>query len=135
MKSFLFKPDMVRAILTGRKTQTRRLHAKPRFRVGERAYVKEPWRDGDPLPRWRSPLFMPERAARIFLELTAVRVQRLQDISETDAINEGVKQTDLYEPTELFAFLWDSINGPPNDWNSNPAVVAYTFKVVTDGTD
>jgi hypothetical protein len=45
------------------------------------------WRNG----KWKSPLFMPEKSARLFIEITNVRVEKLQDISEQDAITEGVQ--------------------------------------------
>ena len=44
MKGILFKPDMIKAIVEGRKTVTRRLGDKPRYKVGEIVYIKEVWR-------------------------------------------------------------------------------------------
>ena len=85
---------------------------------------------------------MPYYASRILLEITDVRVERLQDISEADAKAEGVKRAILgvnggifgqqigQEPKpyrQPFAVLWQSINGPES-WNENPFVWAINFK-------
>jgi hypothetical protein len=138
-RPILFSGEMVRAILAGRKTQTRRV-MKPGpppeegvFRYGsgwrysgvdydddvvvescpygvpgDRLWVRETWKENQPPsgwiyratdessldPRderpWQPSIFMPRRASRITLELTEVRVQRLQEISEEDARAEGV---------------------------------------------
>lgn len=92
-----------------------------------------------------SPLFMPAWAARYFIRLTAVRVQRLWEISEFDCIAEGAPCIDNedYDPDEPgddpeqscragFADLWRRINGPES-WNENPWVWAMSFKVVSSG--
>lgn len=204
----VFTGPMPRAILEGRKTQTRRLvmpGACP-YVIGRRLWVRETWRivgwdfedgeltiayrdgtelwvaipeDGDPYgerfqhyalqccddcekaglcsdddgyyrftddscpTRWRSPRFMPRWASRITLEVTDVRVQRLQDISEADAVAEGCdgKCPVGYVPvhqdrpfTYQFAQLWDSINAKRAPWESNPPVWAVTFKrILTPG--
>lgn len=142
-------------------------------RVGDRLWVREAWRaplayeltpprdipPGTPLlykadgsgslapcgsGRYRPPVFMPRWASRILLEITAVRVERLQDISEEDARAEGVD----YDPGEggtfhvtglgcasdsaagSFRRLWESINGP-DAWDANPWVWVIEFKRVT----
>lgn len=83
---------------------------------------------------WSSPLFMPRWASRITLELTDVRVQRLHDITEQDAIAEGcVTRTYRdgrgFEPARLdYERLWDSINGKKHPWMSNPFCWALTFR-------
>ncbi|MDR8014069.1 hypothetical protein [Ectopseudomonas guguanensis] len=77
------------------------------------------------------------RYSRILLEITAVRVERLQDITEQQALAEGVASCaqDLdpdgngYSPGELFSILWSSINGT-DSWNSNPWVWVVDFKRV-----
>lgn len=93
---------------------------------------------------WRPSIHMPRWASRILLEITGVRVERLQDISEEDAINEGVKslpgghwkcyQSDYGEssPTAIgsFSTLWNSINGE-DAWYKNPWVWVIEFKLVT----
>jgi hypothetical protein len=88
--------------------------------------------------------FMPRWASRLTLTVTDVRGERLQDISETDAIAEGLapapmandmrwKITEdgawLYDdPVKAYSSLWDSINGL-GAWDANPWIVAVTFTV------
>lgn len=94
---------------------------------------------------WTSPMFMPRSLSRITLELTDVRVERLQDISEADALAEGV--TPKWEPgcsgrlmeaiggfsfrpaASAYADLWEQINGA-GSWDANPWVWALSFKRV-----
>ncbi len=98
--------------------------------------------------RWTSPIFMPRWASRITLEITEVRVERVQDISEADAQAEGCSRPVLYDPSEAMGFkvhpmtgnyadayaaLWESINGK-GSWADNPWCWALTFKVVTNGS-
>ncbi|AGE26933.1 hypothetical protein H045_14340 [Pseudomonas poae RE*1-1-14] len=83
---------------------------------------------------------MPRWASRILLEITHVRVERLQDISNEQALAEGVKsaESDIdpdgndYSPCELFGGLWTMINGM-DSWNANPWVWVIEFKQVTQG--
>lgn len=85
----------------------------------------------------RPSIFMPRWASRITLEIESVRVERLQDISEEDAIAEGCK--DWMEPWRpgslsarvLYSKLWESINGP-GSWAKNPWVWALNFKRVEE---
>lgn len=95
---------------------------------------------------WKPSIFMPKEAARIFLKVTNVRVERLQDISEVDAIAEGVIQHSDYGSTGYihygrreealtdidavwsFQTLWDSINAKKHPWESNPWVWVYDFE-------
>jgi hypothetical protein len=76
---------------------------------------------------------MPRWASRILLEITDVRVQRLQEISEGDARAEGAIGAlndsigDNWCACEAFAALWESINGP-GSWHANPWVWAITFQ-------
>lgn len=89
------------------------------------------------LARWRPSIHMPRWAARILLEITAVRVERLQDISEGQAEAEGVRacEHDLdpdgngYSATELFSILWSSLYGI-DSYNANPWVWVFEFKRV-----
>ena len=92
-------------------------------------------------------MFMPKRYCRIRLRLEQVRWQRLNDITEDDAIAEGIghgfqmnsgwpdyqhiKENNVCTRTQdcarmSFATLWDSIND--RDWESNPWVLVYTFR-------
>jgi len=94
--------------------------------------------------KWTPSIFMPRWASRITLEVTDVRVQRLQDISEEDAIAEGViaindPEGDCWTDGKyLTAFqkLWGEINGFAGEpkarasWDSNPFVWCISFKVV-----
>ncbi len=210
-RPILFSGPMVRAILEGRKTQTRRILKHPKHNPkslnfaglcpygppGDRLWVREtfciedgageyplsdssypkdgrpvqqeddegawavPWyraTDGEPhittedqpsdddRTRWKPSIFMPRWASRTLLEVTEVRVQRLQDVSEEDAAQEGVERYKdgswhIYTSTKSFGTdsakrsletLWDSINGkrPGCDWQSNPWVWAVSFKGV-----
>ncbi len=81
--------------------------------------------------RWRPSIHMPRWASRLTLEITGVRVQRLQDITEEDAIAEGVRLApDQFAPSAVsaFAFLWDEINADRAPWASNPWVWAISFR-------
>lgn len=80
--------------------------------------------DGIP---WKPSIHMPRWASRITLEITEIRVQRLQEISEEDAIAEGIGHCDVDAAIADYASLWDRINGP-GAWESNPWVWAITFK-------
>lgn len=79
---------------------------------------------------WRPSIHMPRWASRITLEVTGVRVERVQDISHRDALAEGVEY-DLSKPDgsplARFKKLWDKINGP-GSWESNPWVWVISFK-------
>jgi hypothetical protein len=211
-RPLIFTADSVRAILEGRKTQTRRvaklllpgdknfIHAAnseewatkraeqcPYGVPGDRLWVREgyamqcnveddepPYSDGRPVKRWddgeigsgwlqphyratdptpdlscehkrceqtdnlcrnpwNSPLLMPRWASRITLETTALRVQRVQEISNEDAFAEGCDFRIAKTPNHAnaFAILWDSINAKRGySWESNPWVWALTFKRV-----
>lgn len=208
----LFIAPMVRAILDGRKTQTRRImKPQPQFLTGrgnriyancdfkkswedipgtgegsglqdcpfgavsDRLWVRETWRpkthnfptgwkyeyrataEQDLTPTdgsWKPSIFMPRDACRIRLEITDIRVERLNDISEADAISEGIESfrpvpgdgfpETLYKrysnvggrpgdwithPELSFRSLWEKINGPVS-WAQNPYVWVVKFKVV-----
>jgi hypothetical protein len=155
-RGILFSAPMVRAILEGRKTQTRRVvknqvrrdgYTCPYGKPGDVLWVRETWcgdrfngvgyraTDAQSGP-WKPSIFMPRWASRITLEITDVQVERVHDINECDIVAEGIPfPTDRYVSYEelLAAFrdLWDSINGKTYPWASNPWVWALTFKVMT----
>lgn len=215
-RGMIFNSEMVRAILDGRKTQTRRpvkfpVHDKnlgcelagnelagelsagnylnSAFgKPGDRIWVRETWqaihdycdenghvderRYARSIPRhrgnywhpvyeeawgnesredrefpWRPSIHMPRWASRILLEITDVRVERLNAISEEDARAEGIIDggcLNCGEPepcgcanpepdaTDAFAYLWQSIYGQEN-WNANPWVWVIEFKCVEGG--
>jgi len=174
-RPILFSAPMVRAILDGRKTQTRRV-VKPQPQVttptdaswhdakrdmwrnlsqfardccpygvvGDRLAVRETWQEvGDAfyyratdeqrhasiLGEWKPSIHMPRKACRITLEITGVRVERLNEISVVDCHAEGIAPTWEGEfETEAFERLWDSINGKKHPWSSNPWVWVLEFK-------
>ena len=202
-RPILFSDPMVRAILDGTKTQTRRVvkYAAPDLidadgwplrdcsiegagevragcpygMLGDRLWVREAhaailhqfhgtwietdyratykhgYRLGDSMgikKRWRPSIHMPRHASRIDLEVTDVRVERLQDISEADALAEGVFSKIGSSPIGdevatatggelIYAFptqareeyrrLWELINGA-GSWSSNPWVWVTEFK-------
>lgn len=193
-RPILFSAPMVRAILAGTKTQTRRSVKPPRgYRwldlavgtmvndgghkkhisdlrspygePGDRLWVRETWaygthamnakRDEDGpfvyaadnygtqgrlCDRWRPSIHMPRAASRITLEITGVRVERLQDISEADARAEGIGRYDngtfglddpaaCMGPSAAVAYmrLWNHINGP-DSWGANPWVWCLEFR-------
>ncbi|TWD58146.1 hypothetical protein FB480_101901 [Agrobacterium vitis] len=92
-------------------------------------------------PPWRSSIFMPRWASRLTLIVTDVRVERLQSISEADAVAEGCQPDDeslnpnhIGPARSIYEQLWDDINGP-GAWESNPWVAAYTFRVIQSNID
>ena len=91
---------------------------------------------------WKPSIHMPRWASRFTLEVTSVRVERLQDISEADAKSEGIEwafgqwknYTDpavvCQKPVSSYRTLWESINGP-GSWDANPWVWVVEFRRVT----
>lgn len=212
-KGMIFTSESVRAIIAGRKTQTRRIMVGsncPHGESGDRIWVKETfcspsmnivgysadsecgaWNGSDDRfwihhgyiigapgyaaktatvkagacrtfglsaygGKWRSPRFMPRWASRITLEIVEVRVQRVQEISVSDAISEGITaayccslenaphvhkdplrccradcccgSVPLNRPQMEYRELWDEVNGKRATWDSNPLVRAITFR-------
>jgi hypothetical protein len=170
-RPIIFSAPMVRALLDGRKTQTRRVvkpqSSSPRFEYfGDRLWVKETIRPqllrhiltGEELPdKWAaaydadgedvvngdgfncvpwwshggklSPIYMPRWASRITLTVTDVRVQRVWEISEADAVAEGFASYPPGRSAQIqFHAIWNSLHGP-EAWDANPWVYALTFTV------
>lgn len=99
---------------------------------GEPATYRKRKRAGAAPDWWKRPaIFMPRVASRITLELTDVRVERLQDISEADALAEGVvpgKYAGLDRANaRAYSDLWESINGA-GSWDANPWVWCLSFR-------
>lgn len=126
----------------------------PNYDVGDILWVRETWSpvqvlpkrylykadaenggEGDGLPiRWRPSIYMPREAARLFLRVTDVRVERVQDISEADAKAEGVTPINDSECGYRGAFreLWNALNAKRGyDWYTNNWVWVYTFERIT----
>jgi len=83
---------------------------------------------GDPfVERWRPSIHMPRWASRITLEVGAVRVERLQDISEADAVAEGVYTDPAAPAYDAYRMLWEQINGA-GSWATNPWVWVVEFR-------
>ena len=89
------------------------------------------------LSTWKPSIHMPRAASRITLEITGVRVERLQNISEADALAEGVSDTgakildsaanEVTGPIAEYSVLWESINGP-GSWDLNQWVWVVEFR-------
>jgi len=184
-KPIIFSGEMVRAILDGRKTQTRRVIKKQPVRnikhresiavvdgikiycpygtPGARLWVKESWfvkKEYDSLPpsklskearralgylasrtkpewagRTRSARFMPRWASRIMLEIVSVRVERLQDISDNDALAEGILITPegipITTPRKWYGIYWNRLNAKRGwPWESNSWVWVIGFRML-----
>lgn len=129
------------------------------YKRGDHLWVRETWNriwrfdegeifiykaDNNATPlRWKPSIFMPKEAARIWLEVVNVRVERVRDITEEDAIAEGVvapfrvcsfEDRDSDEPFGYrygFSTLWDSINAKRGySWIVNPYVWPLEFKKI-----
>ncbi|WP_054074524.1 hypothetical protein [Comamonas testosteroni] len=80
------------------------------------------------VPKWTPAIHMPRKLARIWLEITGLRVERLQSISRGDAMAEGCplpNMADGEDPRDWFAEVWKSTGG---DWAANPWVWVIDFK-------
>ena len=178
-KPILFNTEMVRAILEGRKTMTRRVvkpqpefciasdirnrqplafwvdnarWVKPRYQPGDILWVRETWSrdesgeyvyrtnygttEDDSFPpsmfKWRPSIHMPREAARIFLRVTNVRVERVQDITAHDAIREGMESEIPFDTVDEFKELWNNLNAKRGyGWESNPWVWVVKFERIS----
>lgn len=194
MKPISFRPndEMIRAILDGRKTVTRRaVKPQPRaiyydgkvydddglyivaenqnggveqivfpYRLSDILYVREMWKfmgsvsnvsrkadryiyratwSGNEQPlAWRSSIYMPKKAARIFLRVTDVKVERLQDIDDDKALKEGCGIWGGVDwaafPEEDFKRIWGNTIKPADralyGWDSNPWVWVIEFEQI-----
>lgn len=111
----------------------------PAWEAGDRIWVKEAFAGGHGAPivyreatgeaegvTWKSPLFMPRDAARIVLEVVGVRVERIAEIGEEDARDEGAPAPHL----ETFRAVWNELNAARGfGWETNPLVVAVEYRV------
>ena len=101
--------------------------------------------------KWKPSLFMPKGACRIFLKIKSIRVERLQNISEKDAIAEGIifknhseagivyknylkDNAFFFYPVKSFSSLWESINGDAS-LKQNPFVWVYEFEQIEKPLD
>lgn len=140
-------PEYVQ-VAFGRGVKTDSLHKFPFGQVGDVLWVRETWQNSEnnvyyhykadftePGKGWKPSIFMPKDAARIWLKITDVRVERLNDISAEDSQKEGItwNQGEEWEAkyqnaySYKFKMLWDSINGEES-WNANPWVWVIEFE-------
>ena len=144
-----FNGEMVRALLTGRKMQTRRLPHQPAPAPLEQLWVRERWAPVNPVDpsagyryaadeptaagvAWRPGRFMPRAAARLGLWVVSTRREPLTSITEADAAAEGYPRPaggdDTGGAVAWFRDLWQSIyGGTPNGWDANPTVTVISF--------
>ena len=142
-------PFADRPILWSEGVEGDRYWTQPHYRATDpEPDLSYPDRDG-PSCIWRPSIYMPRWASRLTLTVTDVRVERLQDISEADAIAEGgrpffdrenpemmgiVPVAPLRGPVHDFRRLWNSIHGP-EAWAANPWVVAVSFRAARRNID
>ena len=87
--------------------------------------------DGEPTVRWKSSIHMPRWASRITLEITEIRVERVQEITEEEAISEGFFPDDGVSEVYCFSEAWDSLYAKKGlGWYANPWVWVLTFRRV-----
>lgn len=100
------------------------------FADGVRAYSQRGLDSAGHRGKWRPGIHMPRWASRILLEVTSVRVERLQDISRGDAMAEGCpfpNMANATSPRDWYAALWEQINGG-GSWDANPWVWVIGFR-------
>lgn len=117
------------------------LHFGDKNYPSQRAVMYKTNYDAKESKKFKSPIFMPKWAARIWLEITGIRVERLQDITEDGAKGEGAKacypygKKFEYQPNPSwhsgFKILWDSLNAKRGfGWDTNPWVWVIEFKKI-----
>lgn len=88
--------------------------------------------------RYRHARFMPRWASRLTLRISLVRMEQVQDISESEALAEGAGNINRFDSDRFgarwFAEMWDSIHGP-GSWKSNPFVWVIGFEVIRQNVD
>lgn len=186
MKPILFNTEMVRAILDGRKTVTRRVVKpqpesrptpmkkdscwpgcfaiqgtakviRPPYQPGDTLWVRETWAKSMAgtfmyqaddkaimVERWRPSIHMPREAARLFLRVTGVRVERLKDIDGHGILKEGIDNGKSNPAmgtrwgnmqSMAFAELWNSTlksaDLPLYGWAANPWVWVIEFERIS----
>jgi len=137
-----------------------------KYEIGDILWVRETWHpkrhsfpiglpfeykatakeDGNPIDEpWKPSIFMPKEACRIFLKLINIRVEKLNDISESDAMAEGIVMNNKHNsgwywmenvystdcPVLAYEKLWRKINGEKS-WAGNPFVWVYEFERTDD---
>ncbi len=155
----LFTTEMVKAVLDGRKIQTRRVPIERyrNWKIGDTIWVREAWcyammtgydarDDGGEIwyratdsgmceGPWKPSIHMFRKYARIFLEITGLRDERVQDISWEDVEKEGLRVLGNTSRRRLFfKKLWDSINAKRHKgiyaWPKNPEIKVIDFKII-----
>lgn len=96
-------------------------------------------KDGTEASPWRPSIYMPRWASRITLEITAIRVERLNSITEEDALAEGFTAWTHRTEGQItarcgFMELWEKINGKRHPWESNPFVWVIEFQRIEPRT-
>lgn len=97
--------------------------------------TEETWKD-NPFVKWQSPAVMPVEFARLFLKITDVLVQRIQEITTEEALAEGVNRANSSSNImvmERMEAQWNRYNGVQYEWACNPWVWAYEFNIVPSG--
>ena len=119
-------------ILWVRETWAKRIHSDNRYYYKADNNLGAIFNRED--DKWRPSIFMPREAARIFLRVKNVRVERVQDIGEEDALAEGVEWLNFATAKEAFTALWDGINGKRvYGWDTNPWVWVVEFEHMSKG--
>lgn len=113
----------------GDRLWVRETWTKWRHKFGEDFLYRADFENGKNGHIWKPSIHMPRVASRITLLITGIRVERLHDITEADAVAEGCQSGGDWgcAPTIQFEKLWESINGRES-WDENPWVWVIEFK-------